>query len=289
MFKSNPLHATDSYKLSHRTAYLEGTTEVYSNFTPRSMKHFNAPAEYKSNEIVWVGAQAVVKDMVEMWNEEFFNSTLLAGDNIKDKIARYAKRIAPFIGPNEYPMDHIYALHKLGYLPLEIKTLPEGSRVPVGIPVLTIRNTHPEFFWLTNYLESYLSAELWKMSTSATIADTYRKIVTKWSDITGGNKDFIDFQCHDFSYRGMSGTLDAAKSGIGHLLSFVGTDSISAIDYAEYHYAGAETFVGCSVPAMEHSVMTSMIIAYVEEIESGVWSEEVALYLARKSKTSSGV
>lgn len=256
-FKIRPLHAVDSYKLGHRVAYPLGTEQVYSNFTPRSVKHLNIPAEYKTNEIIWVGSQAIVRDMIELWNEEFFSKPYGKISN------EYASRIAPFVGSNEYTMEHIYALHRLGYLPLEIKTLPEGSRVPVGVPVLTITNTNPEFFWLTNYLESYLSAELWKMSTSATIADAYRKIGTKWADVTGGNKDFIDFQFHDFSYRGMSGTIDAAKSGIGHLLSFKGTDSITAIDYAAYHYSGDETFVGASVPAMEHSIQC----AYNNDLE----------------------
>lgn len=178
-FKINPLNAVDSYKLGHRPAYPIGTSEVYSNFTPRSVRHLNVPSEYKTNEIVWFGGQAVFKDMIELWDEEFFSRDI---DLI---IENYAKRIAPFVGPNEYTMEHIRELHKLGYLPLEIKTLPEGSRVPVGIPVLTIRNTRPEFFWLTNYLESYISAELWKISTSATIADYYRKIITKWAEKTG--------------------------------------------------------------------------------------------------------
>ena len=256
-FKIKPLHAVDSYKLGHRPAYPAGTTEVYSNFTPRSVNHLNIPTGYKTNEIVWFGGQAVITDMIELWQEEFF------AKDVESIIDEYDDRIATFIGPNDYPMDHIRDLHKLGYLPLEIKTLPEGSYVPVGVPVITIRNTDSRFAWLTNYLESYLSAELWKPSTSATIADYYRKIITKWADKTGGNKEFIDFMCHDFSYRGMSGTIDASKSGAGHLLSFKGTDSISAVDYLAYHYNGDETFVGASVPAMEHSIQC----AYANDLE----------------------
>jgi nicotinamide phosphoribosyltransferase len=271
-FKINPLHAVDSYKLGHRPAYPKGTTEVYSNWTPRSVRHLNVPEKYKTNEIVWFGGQAIITDMIEMWDEGFFDKPLSTGFG-QGILADYAKRIAPFVGPNEYPLDHIKALHTLGYLPLEIKTLEEGSRVPVGVPVLTIRNTHEDFFWLTNYLESYLSAELWKMSTSATIADYYRKIITFWADKTGGNKDFIDFQGHDFSYRGMSGSIDSAKSGAGHLLSFKGTDVICAVDYLAYHHNGDETFVGMSVPAMEHSIQCSYAddLAYFRHIVKDVY------------------
>ena len=257
MFKLNPLTAIDSYKLAHRAAYPEGTAEVYSNFTPRSVKHLNVDPKYKTDEIVWFGGQAVIKDMVDLWNEEFFFK-----EQFNPALSDYVKRVAPFAG-SDYSVKHLQKLYELGYLPLEIKVLPEGSRVSVGVPVLTIRNTHPEFFWLTNYLETALSAEMWKMSTSATIADYYRKIIENWAEITGGNKDFIDFQAHDFSARGMSNMMDAAKSGAGHLLSFKGSDTISAVDYLAYHYDGDNTFVAASVPATEHSIQC----AYADDYE----------------------
>lgn len=249
-FVINPLHAIDSYKLAHREAYPEGTSEIYSNFTPRSVRHLNVPKEFKNNEIVWFGGQATITDLIEEWDELFFER------DIEEVIDEYKARVVPFAG-EDYAVDHIRRLHAIGYLPLEIKTLDEGIRIPVNVPVMTIRNTNPEFFWLTNYLETDLSAELWKISTSATIADYYRKILESWADKTGGNKDFIDFQAHDFSHRGMSGSLDAAKSGAGHLASFKGTDNIVSVDYLAYHYAGDETFVGASVPATEHSVATA--------------------------------
>lgn len=67
----------------------------------------------------------------------------------------------------------------------------------------------------------------------------------------------LDFLCHDFSYRGIDASIASAKSGSGHLLSFKGTDVILAVDYLAYHYDGDETFVGTSVPAMEHSIQCS--------------------------------
>lgn len=271
-FKISPLTAVDSYKLSHRTMYPKGVTEVYSNFTPRSVKHLNVPKEYKTNEIIWFGGQAVIEDMIEMWDEEFFGLFPVAHHGNKPELdivlEKFAKRVAPFAGA-DFDTSAFKALHELGYLPLEIKTLPEGSHVPVGVPVLTIRNTKPEFFWLTNYLETYLSTELWKMSTSATVASYYRKIIENWAEKTGGNKDFISFQAHDFSMRGMSGSIDAAKSGAGHLLSFNGSDTIPAVDYLAYHYSGDETFVAASVPATEHSIQTAFVendLQYFTEI-----------------------
>lgn len=261
-FKLNPLLNADSYKFNHINMYPSGITEVYSNFTPRSVRHLNVPEKYKKNQIVWFGGQAVIQDMVDVWNENFFsldNKLVKAPETITELskfINEFSRIIAAFAGAN-YKVDHLYALHKLGYLPLEIKTLPEGSHVPVGVPVLTVRNTRPEFFWLTNFIESYLSAELWKMSTSATIANYYRQIGNFWYEKTGASMAFLDFAFHSFAYRGMSGSMDAIKSDCGHLTSFKGTDTVPAIPYLEYHYSGKLTFIGASVPATEHSIQTA--------------------------------
>lgn len=151
--------------------------------------------------------------------------------------------------------DHIGALHDLGYLPVLIKALPEGSRVNMRVALWTIQNTLPEFFWLTNYLETQLSAETWKPIHSATIAYEYKRLLTYYAELTGSPLALVPWQGHDFSSRGMSNIYDAATSGAGHLLSFTGTDSISSIDYLEYAYNAEESFIGGSVPATEHSVM----------------------------------
>jgi nicotinamide phosphoribosyltransferase len=138
-----------------------------------------------------------------------------------------------------------------------IKALPEGSRVNLKVPFFTIQNTHPDFFWLTNYLETALSNEIWKPTTVATIAFEFRRVLDNFVELTGSSPDFANWQNHDFSMRGMSGLHDASSACAGHLLSNSGTDTISAIDYLENYYnADAETeLVGGSVPATEHSVM----------------------------------
>lgn len=276
-FKLNPLYAADSYKYNHINMGHRNITEGFSNLTARSVRHLNVPEKYKTDKFVWFGSQAVILDMIELWNEQFFNAKERIEVSVEydeDGIPMYAYRavpttlaeviqdfsrvIAPFAGP-DFNVDHLYELHAIGYLPLEIKTLPEGSLVKVGIPSLTNKNTHDKFGWLDNFIESYLSAELWKMSTSATIAYYYRQIGNYWYEKTGANKAFIDFAFHDFSYRGMSGTMDAIKSGAGHLTSFKGTDTVPAIPYLEYHYSGKLTFIGASVPATEHSIQTAFV------------------------------
>lgn len=249
MFKQTALTSCDSYKLGHADQYPLGTTKVYSNFTPRSAAHFNVPKPYNTNTIVWFGLQAFLQEMWEVWQETFFEKKW---EEIEQE---YLDFVAPFVGPRGFDISRIRALYNLGYLPLHIKALPEASLVPVGVPVLTITNTLPEFYWLPNFMETWMSAELWKSSTSATTSRVYRKLIDQYADLTGGNKQFVSWQGHDFSVRGMSGIADAAKSGAGHLLSFTGTDNLPAVKLINDVYSGKETFVGGSVPATEHSVM----------------------------------
>lgn len=251
-YKINPLLATDSYKLGHISMYPEGTQAIYSNFTARSSKHFNhnVPKKYETNKIVFFGLQAVLQEMNDLWYENFFGRNF---DEVKNE---FLNTIKPFIGDNEFPIAAIKRLHSLGYLPIEIYALPEGSRVNIGVPVLTIHNTEPEYFWLTNYLETYLSNELWKPTTVATIADRYKALLMDYAEQTGASKEFVKFQGHDFSMRGMSGSLDSVKSGVGHLLSFVGSDNLLTPSYVDYYYYGLDNgLIACSVPASEHSIM----------------------------------
>ena len=181
--------------------------------------------------------------------------------------AEYERFIKFTLGDPSPDSSHLRFLHGLGYLPLEIRAVPEGTLVPLRVPMLTIENTVPECFWVTNFIETLFSCEQWICCTSATIALEYRKILDGWAKTTGADPDFVAFQGHDFSMRGMTSLQSAAKSGAGHLLSFDGTDTIPAIAFLEYFYGAniEEELVGTSIPATEHSVMC----AYGEdEIES---------------------
>lgn len=246
---NHTLTATDFYKVGHVFQYPENTEFVYSNWTARSadkFKHFSGQFDQK---VVFFGLQAFIKRfLIKEWNENFFSKPK------EQVVAKYQRRLTNSIGPID--VSHIEALHDLGYLPLLIKALPEGSRVNLRVPMFTVRNTDPKFGWLTNYFETAISAELWQACTSATIAYEYRKLFDKFAEFTGAPSEFVDWQGHDFSMRGMSSLDSAAKSGAGHLLSFTGTDTITAIDFLEEYYnANCEKeLIGGSVPATEHSV-----------------------------------
>lgn len=245
--KTLPILLKDGYKVGHKFQYPDGTTLVYSNFTPRKSRN------PEQNEIVFFGLQYFIKEyLIRQFDENFFQRPKA------EVIQQYKRRIDNYLGKDCIPYDHVEALHDLGYLPLEIKALPEGSLVPMRVPVLTIRNTKPEFFWLTNMLETLMSTILWKPSTSATTAFEYFQTFTNYArETVGDDLSFVPWQGHDFSFRGMSGIEDAVMSGAGHLLSFTGTDTIPAIDFLENYYnADCEAeLIGGSVPATEHSVM----------------------------------
>lgn len=242
--KLNSMILADFYKLSHRAQYPEGTEMVYSTWTARTSRMKNV------NNVVVFGIQAFIKNyLIEYFNENFFSKP-------KAQIVEDYKRIIKFTLGSEPDTKHIEDLHDLGYLPLKIKAVAEGTRVPLRVPMMTIENTDDRFFWVTNYIESLASCELWQPSTSATIANEYKMILSQYAMETVGNVDFVPFQGHDFSMRGMSSLQSAMSSGAGHLTSFVGTDTIPAISYVEQFYNGnvEKELIGTSIPATEHSV-----------------------------------
>ena len=245
----NAMLLTDGYKLDHRRQYPEGTEYVYSNWTPRSNAYF---PEAEDGVVVFGIQYFIKKYLIDYFNREFF-------DKPKEvAVKSFARRINTFLGENQVGTSHIEALHDLGYLPVRIKALPEGSICPIRVPMLTIMNTYPDFFWITNFLETLISCELWLPMTSATTARVYRKELERHAEKTGFSKDIeLGFLCHDFSMRGMAGLEASIISGMGHLTSFIGSETIPAIDaMEEYYNADAEReLIAATVPATEHSVM----------------------------------
>lgn len=232
----NPLLYVDSYKIHHTRMYPDGMTKLYSNFTPRKSRIEGI------NEVVVFGIQHFVKEyLIKKFNQDFFATD-------KDRMINEYKRHCPV------DTKHIEDLWDLGYLPIEIKALDEGTLCPIGVPMMTITNTHPDFAWLVNYLETLISCMLWQPVTSATKAYDFKKVLNKYALETTGTIEGTEWQGHDFSMRGMSSVESSILSGMGHLLSFTGTDSIPAIYQLESSY-NAEGLIGASVPATEHSVM----------------------------------
>jgi len=254
IMRKNPILCIDSYKLGHITMVPEGVETSYLNFTPRSLKHLDKiiPKEVQDDTLVAYGARLAIKEIHENFKQDFFAL------DIDEIMEEFLIEIKPFVGDNstEVIERSIRNLHALGYLPLEIKWIAEGTIVPANTPIMTIKNTHSSFAWLPGYLETYISAEFWKRATSATIARAYRKILIKYAKETCDNTLHVDYQGHDFSARGLSGAEDFIKNGTAHLLSFKGTDIIHSATLIKHLY-NVENIdvIGCSVPATEHSVM----------------------------------
>ena len=270
----NSLLLTDGYKTSHNKQYPEGTTLVFSNFTPRSDKHAASPLQNKG--VVVFGVQLMLQQLHEHFNEHFFKTKereefeILHPIGFQEALAQQEltklkesvinpikKELDMYLGI-DYDISHFEQLWDLRYLPIEVRALDEGSICPIRTPMLTIHNTLPEFFWITNYLETMISNLLWKPMTSATIAHAYRQLLNSWAIKTTGSIEGVEWQGHDFSMRGMDSIDAVVSSGLGHLTSFNGTDSLPTI-WGARHYYGETGFVAGSVPATEHSVMSANI------------------------------
>lgn len=251
--EKNPIYLIDFYKFGHVDQYPKGIKRIVVNFTPRSTRVVGETGVY------FFGLQRFIKKvLIDQFEEHFFNA------DIDDILRDYRDIMAATLGVKDPRTDHIVKLWEHGSLPLNIWAVPEGTHVPFGVPAMVVMNTEDWAFWLPNYLETAMSNNLWLSSTSASTAVRYRKIFEEQAHAAFSNyakpedktfdTSFIDWQGHDFSYRGMGGYEAAVLSGMGHLLSFSGTDTLPAILEAAKYY-NAPYSIGGSVPATEHSVM----------------------------------
>lgn len=268
----NAMLLTDGYKLGHITMYPKGITKLYSNFTPRSNKHFQ---QADCGAVVFGVQYFIKKYLVDEFNATFFNRPK------NEVVEEYATLLKNFLGDvvaNQIGTKHIEQLHDLGYLPITIKSLPEGEYCPLNVPMLTITNTHKDFAWLTNYLETLLSNALWKPINSATVADVFKRELIRHAITTGfyneNDTSNIDFLCHDFSMRGMSGVEDTIVSGMGHLTSFAGSESVPAIIGANYYYKSGLNCAG-TIPATEHSIECANAVGLDGQPDDEVYFKEM--------------
>lgn len=257
MYRINPLLESDFYKQVHWNQYPEGITKVVSYFTPRMSRLSH------TNHIVMFGLQSFIKEyLIHDFNEYFFKRPK------EEVMAEYKHLLDNTLGEGLYGLERVGKLHDLGYLPIEIKALPEGAKVPIGVPMFEISNTHPDFAWLTNALESVVSCEMWHGMISATVGVMYRKIVDKYYDKTVDDNIPHARALGDFSMRGQESKRSAYKSSAGWLLSFLNTATVPAIDYLEQYYNCdcSKEPVGFGAVSTEHSVMCSNYAVDGDEI-----------------------
>ena len=276
MIENNICLLSDSYKITHHYFYPKGTQKIYSYLESRVGAEFN--------RTIFYGLQYIIKKYLE-------------GQVVtQQKIDEADKLISAYIGPDIFNKDgwqYILDKHN-GYLPIEIKSVPEGTPVDVSNVLMTVENTDKKSYWLVNYLESLL-LQVWYPSTVATLSAEVRKLCSFYLNVTGSSFDNLNFMLHDFGYRGATSTESSMLSGSAHLLSFSGTDTIPALTISGNYYNDSELY-GFSVQATEHSVMTSLgpdgeftqILNVIDNAKDGILSMVIDSYNYRNFLKQAG-
>ena len=245
---TNPMLLIDFYKAVHAEMLPKGITKSVSYFTPR-MSRVNM-----WDEVVMFGLQGFCKEyLIKYFNENFFYLSL------EEATKDYKRIMDASLGKGTYGFEKIEKLHGLGYLPIEIRALPEGTRVPMHVPMFAITNTHPDFAWLPQALESLISAEMWHPMLAATVGYTYRQIVNEFYDRTCDDNIPRAKALGAFDFRGEECLQSAVKAGAGWCLSFLNTATVPTIPYLEenYYCDCTKEPVAFGSPSTEHAVMCS--------------------------------
>ena len=245
---------SDSYKQCHPVMYPDNQEYLVSYLTPRKAMNKDFP------KMVVYGVQPFIVDMMDAFD------TFFAAD-LDWVMYDYDHYIDAHLGLDNVARDRIVELHELGYLPLEIRALPEGTVVDMGVPIVEMRNTHPRFAWLVQWVECLLQTEVWPMCAYATVGYEYHKVAEKWYSKTApGANPFMAMA--DFGFRGMSCLEDATRCSASWLLSFNKTSTIPALPYLDDYYSAdcAKNGIGIGAVSTEHSVMAANFAIDGDEI-----------------------
>lgn len=235
----NLILKTDSYKLAHWEQYPHDTVGVFSYFESRD------GAQWPFTQ--FFGLQYLAK--------RYLTGPVITQEMVDEAEEVVAKHLGSADRFNRKGWEHIVRNHG-GRLPLLIKAVPEGTVVPVSNVLMTVENTDPFCFWLTNYMETLLT-HVWYSSTVATLSYATKQMILGYLDRTAESADGVNFMLHDFGYRGASTDEAAAIGGAAHLINFQGTDTIAAMALAQDYYKANLDTLAFSVPATEHSIMTA--------------------------------
>lgn len=245
----NSILKTDFYKVTHMLQYRDNITHFTSYLTPRGSRFQSI-----DKMVVFGIANFVNEYLFKGFNEEFFNAewSLIRNEVVEvlEKGLGYPQRLV------NNTLVKIGALHNLGYLPIEINGLPEGTLCPMRVPAIEIRSTDPAFAWVAQSIESLLSCEFWHPTMSATIAHEYAKIAKAAYDKTVCDVDYKTAMC-DFSMRGQESYESAVASGAGFLTSFYNCSTVESRYYIKKNYIDGGDIRVNGLTSTEHSVMCS--------------------------------
>jgi len=255
----------DVYKESHVAQLNKNVEELLETWTPRGTRIEGV------NSVILFNLQAFIMEyLIEDFNKTFFDKPLA------EIIEEYKMFMNGVLFDDDPNLDPITSLHDLGYLPIEIRAVKEGTRVPMRCPAFTFRSTKKELAWLAGSLETLTSTENWSPITVATIAAELNRVTREFCLKTTGSYDGSEYMNHDFSMRGMSGVAHAASAGAGHCLSGKGTDTIPAVHRLWKYYAGKIAYggIGCSVPATEPDDFWHNITVVLPELKEEIMARD---------------
>ena len=241
--ESNIMLMTDSYKVSQSVQYPPNTTKIYSYFAARGVDK-SWPWQLDP-EMMYFGLQYLIKRYLE--------GVQVTPEKLEEAKEMWASHFGDDRVFREDRWRYILDEHG-GKLPISIKALPEGTVLPVGVVPMTIENTDPECFWLTNWLETMLSWQ-WYSCSVATRSYMLKQELKYAMFRDGSDVEGLPFKLHDFGYRGVSSEEQAAIGGAAHLINFMGTDTFAGVRLLREYYGA--TMAGFSIPATEHSTVTS--------------------------------
>lgn len=245
----------DTYKNTNPDAMPEGLIKLTSYITPRKSMFKNI------DKVVFFGLQGFIQEfLIDLVNETFFKR------DKEEVLAEYKSYLDTQIGEQSYDLSRIAALHDLGYLPIKMKALPEGSLVNMGVPCIELTNTHPDFAWVVQWIECIAQSELFGTCNWATMAHEYRKLANDFYEKTtdGANPAMA---MADFGFRGL-GVDNGIRASSSWLLSFDKTSTIPAMQYIDkmYNAECAKNHIGMGAVSLEHAtVCSNLAICETEE------------------------
>ena len=269
MLNINPMLICDTYKTIHKDVYPANMVEMDSYLVPRKSMF------EKQDKVVFFGLQAFLKELKESFDKNFF------GKPLSEILNSYRRYMNVQLGEGVFNTDQIEELHRAGYLPIFVEALPEGSYVNMGVPVVHVRATKPEFAWFAQWTECWLQGAMWKPCNHATIGAMYHRLAKYWYEKNTDNADPY-MAASDFGMRGMSCMEEAQRCSAAWLLSFNKTSTIPALPFIDENYYADVSYnhIGVGAVSIEHSVISSRVAA-------GETEKDILLSLLERYKNTS--
>jgi nicotinamide phosphoribosyltransferase len=226
---------TDSYAFSHPELYRPGI---------QAMSSYGSPRVRGNRHIVPFGMQMFLKkyftqrvtmediDAAERFTEGHFGRKMLAREGWEHIVREYG-----------------------GYIPLTIRSVPEGMVIPSELPLYSVTSFDPKVAWMSSAVEMMLIRAIWYPTSVATRDYSFKSMLRRFYQKTMPDISGLNFALHDFGGRGVTSSEQAQIGGAAHLVNFMGSDTVEGILAANFYYRSPMS--AFSVPATQHSVECS--------------------------------